>query len=573
MAEQGEATLRVRTYRRRTVLKSGLFLTGGALVGGSLLAACGQTPATATQAPASTSTASASGSGAQAATPATGGTTSGTSTAAASPAAQSAGQPKRGGTLQAAAEIDPVSLDPHTNANFSALQAYDFIYESLAGYDEKMAIIPVLATKWDISSDGKTYTFTLRQNVKFHNGQTMTGTDVKYSIDRVLNPKTASPWRSWLQPISQINVSDPNTVQLTLSSVYPGLLGAFAANRASAIIPNGLAEKENLKIQAVGTGPFKLVEYVPQDHISYTRNTAYWDPTLPYLDGMLFKVMTEENTRLAALQAGQIQYAAVSAQGAQQLKGSSSISVLQSPFAWLDCTQINVSRKPLNDVRVRQALRMAVDTTEIIQKGVFGAGTPSGPIATGFGDWYLDPKTLPYLTPDIAGAKKLLAEAGYSGEKIVINCSPQYPDFVANATVMQAAFKQIGVNAEIQQMEWGAFVAASNKFDFDMANTAFTFRPDPDGYIYAYFDTHGNLNAGGYGTPQLDAQIEKARSITDPAQRKQLYDEIQQTLLHDLPTYWWYDKYNIEALSTKLKGYVQSFTGRRLFLEKSWLSS
>ena len=107
----------------------------------------------------------------------------------------SAQTPKRGGTLVAAAEIDPIGLDPHNSSNFSSAQAYDHIYESLTTYDEKTNIIPCLATSWEITNDGKTYTFKLRPNVKFHNGQTMTADDVKYSIERVLDPKTASPWR------------------------------------------------------------------------------------------------------------------------------------------------------------------------------------------------------------------------------------------------------------------------------------------------------------------------------------------------------------------------------------------
>ena len=144
------------------------------------------------------------------------------------------------------------------------MQAYDHIYESLTGYDEKTNIVPCLAQSWDISNDGKTYTFKLRPNVKFHNGQIMTAEDVKYSIDRVMDPKTASPWRSWFDMIKEIKVVDPLTVQMTMDAPYP-ILGSFAGMRASGIIPKGLAERENLKIKGIGTGPFKLVEYVPQE--------------------------------------------------------------------------------------------------------------------------------------------------------------------------------------------------------------------------------------------------------------------------------------------------------------------
>ena len=493
--------------------------------------------------------------------------------------AQTGGAPKHGGTLVAAQEVDPVSLDPHTNSNFSALQGYEHLYESLTGYDEKTNIVPALAQSWDVTNGGRTYTFRLRPNVKFHNGQPMTGEDVKYSIERVLDPKTASPWRNWLDTIKEIKVLDPLTVQMNLDTPYP-LLGSFAGMRAAGIVPKGLAETENLKIKAIGTGPFKLVEYLPQDHITYVRNPDYWDKPLPYLDGLVFKVLTEENARLAALRAGQVQYAFLSAQGASQLEGGPGITVAKSPYAWVVLHYINVLNKPLNDARVRRAMRMAVDTSEVIQKAAYGAGVASGPIPTGYGDWSLDPKSLPYLKPDVEGARKLLAEAGYAnGFKVEIKCSPQYPEFVATTLVMQQALKKIGIDVTVTQMEWGAFVAAHNKEvetggkeGGDIFASANTFRPDPDGYIYPYFYSKGKLNDGGYDNPKLDPLMAEARTISNHAERRKLYEQIQRALLEDSPNWWWYAKLNIEALSSKVQGYSQSFTGRRIFLKKTWLA-
>jgi peptide/nickel transport system substrate-binding protein len=496
--------------------------------------------------------------------------------------AATASQPRRGGTLVAAAEVDPVSLDPHTNSNFSAAQGFEHLYESLTGYDAKNLIVPVLAQKWEISNGGKTYVFHLRPNVKFHNGQTMTGEDVKYSIDRVLDPKTASPWRSWFDTIEEIKVIDPLTVQMNLKVPYPGLLGSFAGMRASGIIPKGLAERENLKVKAIGTGPFKLVEYVPQDHITYARHPDYWDQPLPYLDGMTFKILTEETAREGALRAGQIQYAFINAQGAEQLARVPGVKVLKGLVATVILQYINVAKKPLSDWRVRKALRMAVDTNEIIQKAAFGAAVPSGPIPTGYGDWYLDPKTLPYNKPDLEGAKKLLAEAGYPGGgfKIEIKCSPQYPQFVAIALVVQDSVKKIGVDAQVVQQEWGAFVKDNDvviqtggKEGGEIFTSGNTFRPDPDGYIYPYFHMGAERNYGGYSNPKLEPLMQQARSITNHDQRRSLYVQIQRALLEESPNWWWYVAYNIEATSAKVQGYSQSFTGRRFLMKYAWLSS
>ncbi|MBI3455969.1 MAG: hypothetical protein HY002_09315 [Candidatus Rokubacteria bacterium] len=493
--------------------------------------------------------------------------------------AQTAGTPRHGGTLVAAAEIDPISLDPHTNSNFSAMQAFDHLYESLTMYDEKTNVVPALAQSWEITNNGKTYTFKLRPNVKFHNGQTMTSEDVKYSIDRVLDPKTASPWRSWFDAVKEVKVVDPLTVQMNLDVPYP-LLGSFAGMRAAGIIPKGLAERENLKIKAIGTGPFKLVEYVPQDRIVYAKNPDYWDKPLPYLDGVVFKVLSEENARLAALRAGQIQYAFLSAQGAAQLEGAPGITIARSPFAWVVLHYVNVYRKPLSDARVRRAMWMAVDTNEVIQKAAFGAAVPSGPVPTGYGDWYVDPQTLPYVKPDVEGARKLLAEAGYgNGFKIEIKCSPQYPEFVATTLVVQQSVKKIGIDVTVTQMEWGAFVAENAKSNqthgregSDVYASANTFRPDADGYLYPYFHSKGDLNKGNYDNPKLDALLVEARTSSNHAERRRLYQQAQRIVLEDSVNWWWYAKFNIEAVSSKVQGYAQSFTGRRLFLKKTWLA-
>jgi peptide/nickel transport system substrate-binding protein len=488
-------------------------------------------------------------------------------------ASPAVGAPRRGGTLLAAQEVDPISLDPHTNANISALQGYEHMYESLTGYDEKMNVVPTLATRWETSGDGKVYTFHLRPGVKFHNGQTMIADDVKYSIERVLDPKTASPFRNIFAVIKEVAVLDPLTVRVALNEPYPGLLSEFAGLRSSGIIPNGSAERENLKLKAIGTGPFKLADYVPQDHLTYLRHSDYWDRPLPYLDGMTFKILTEENTRVLALRAGQIHYAGLSPQGAKQLGNRPDVTVLQGPFAWAAAHRLNVGKKPLTDARVRRALRMAVDTREVIQKAVFGAGVPTGPLPTGYNGWYLDPQRLPYLRPDLDGARKLLAEAGYpNGFTLTVKCSPQYPEFVASSVVLQEAVRKLGVTVNVEQLEWGTFLKATGSFDFELAATAWTFRPDPDGYLYPFFHSSGVFNAGPYKNARVDRLMEEARTTPAYAERAKLYQEIQRMLLDDVAAFWYYTRFNIEALSSKVQGYAQSFSGRRVFLKNAWLS-
>ncbi len=479
-----------------------------------------------------------------------------------------------GGYLVAAQEVDPVQLDPATSSNFSALQAYEHVYESLVMYDENTNIIPCLAESWE-TPDDTSYVFYLRKGVKFHDGSQMTAADVVYSLERAAAEATGSPWRSLLTPITSFEIRDPYTLKVNLKQPFPALLGNLAVLRNSGIMPKGFAERANTKLQAVGTGPFKLTEYVPTDYLTYERFADYWDKPRPYLDKLTLKILLDQNARIAALLSGQVQYAVLDAQGAEQAERLPGVKVLKSPSAWLTCHPFNLSRKPFDDKRVRQALRMAVDTQEVIQKAVYGAGLPSGAIATGYGDWALPESELKYLKADPDRAKQLLAEAGFpNGFKTSILCSPQYPEFVATSLVCQDSWRKIGVDCEVQQVEWGTYVNRASKaagYDYDIGATAFTFRPDPDGYVYPYYKTGEDIN-NGYSDPQMDQWLDRARTTLNREERRQLYLDIQRKLEEDVPQMYWYVRFNIEAISDRVQGYKQSFTQRRIFFKDTRLS-
>ena len=187
------------------------------------------------------------------------------------------------------------------------------------------------------------------------------------------------------------------------------------------------------------------------------------------------------------------------------------------------------------------------------------------------------------MKADVEGAKKLLAEAGYpnGGFKIEIKCSPQYPEFVATTLVIQESLKKLNVDVTVTQMEWGAFVADNKKSNdscgkegTDIYSSANTFRPDPDGYLYPYFHSKGEINKGGCDTPdpKLDGCWSRRASRATTAERQAPLPGDPAHVMQDSLDWWWYAKYNIEAMSSKLQGYSQSFTGRRLFLKKAWLA-
>lgn len=497
-------------------------------------------------------------------------------TEAAKPAAQAApaAAVKKGGTLTIAQELDPVSLDPHKTSNFSAVQAFEHVYESLTQYDEKLNVQPALAERWEVSPDGREYTFFLRKGVKWHDGSELSAEDLKYWHQRMMAAETVAPYKNWFDMIERIDVVDKTTAKAVLSKPYPPLLATFAALRGGAITQAGAAEKSNLATTAIGTGPFKLAEYVPQSHLRFVKNPDYWNKDLPYVDELVMKIVTEEDARVAAIRAGQVEYAFLSQEGADRVKADPNVTVLESPKAWLTVAQINTSRKPFDDIRVRQALRMALDPKEIIQKAVSGAATPSGPVPTGHTDWFLKPEELKYQMPDLEKAKALLAEAGASSMKFTILTSPQYPEFVSTGLVMQDSFKKLGLDVQVQQLEWGTFVKQVNapSFDYDVHITARTFYPDPDHYLYPYFHSTAVNNPNkSYNNPKVDELLDKGRTTADSAERHKIYTELQKLLEDELPHFWLYSGVNIEAVRNQVKGYVPSFTGRRIFLKQTWL--
>jgi peptide/nickel transport system substrate-binding protein len=210
----------------------------------------------------------------------------------------------------------------------------------------------------------------------------------------------------------------------------------------------------------------------------------------------------------------------------------------------------------------------------VIDKAVGGAGVLSGPMPTGHGDWFIPVENLPY-EQDLEGARALLAEAGFpDGFSTTITCSPQYPEFVAASVVLQEQLGQVGIDAEVIQMEWGQFVSDTsrqNGWNYDIKITAFTFYPDPDGYLFNPWQTDSASNYT-YTNPDYDAIVAEARSTLDAAKRHELYDQAQQILLDESPAIFWYVGDNIEALPQTVQDYTQSYTGRRIFLKKTWLS-
>lgn len=456
-------------------------------------------------------------------------------------------------------------------ANFSSVQAWgDLVYQSLTMFDENLRVAPALAESWT-NPNPTTWIFKLRQGVRFHDGSELEAADVVSWHERIMDPATAAPYRDAFDVIQRVEPRDRYTVQMTLAAPHAPLLTAFAAMRGSAIVPRRWAANGDLAGRSVGTGPFQLVEYAPRSHLRYVKHRQYWEPGLPYLDDVTLKIMDDEGARVEAVRSGQVKYAFVQAAGARQLAGEQHVRVLASPGPSQRVHNLNVLRKPFDDVRVRQAVALAIDRRAAIETSLGGHGRLTGPIPAGHGGWALPSERLPY-SRDPDRAERLLIEAGYPyGFRTVIKTTSDAPSMLSTSIILADWLRDIGIDAEVRQMDWATLVGDMIARDYDILSNSTVFSHDPDGYMTPKYHSRGAQNASQWSDDRYDVLVDRARTTTDSADRKRLYDQAQTILLDESPVIWWFAEDNLEAIATSQKGYVQSFTGRRTFLKTVWV--
>ena len=478
--------------------------------------------------------------------------------------------------INMAMDADPVSFDCHIQTNFSSAQGSEHFYESLTAFDDNLSVVPSLAASWEQGSDGLSWTFHLDPNARFHDGSDFTADDVKWTTDRLLSPEIKSSWaQNWYSSVKGAVVVDKKTVRIDLKNPWPIGPGVYASLRGATMYPQDADKKFNIKTEAIGTGAYKLKEFVPADRVVYDKNPNYRVKEFPKNDGIFGKIMLDEDARIAAVRSGTVDFAQVSPEGAQKLAGIKGYQILAGPRAWNTNMAFNFEKYAFfRDSRVRKAFSLVVDREEMIKKSVFGAGVLTGFVPSSFSDWAIpDDDLKQILKRDVDQAKELLAKAGYADGKGIPTLklhtsSAPYPDFLSNAVIVQQNLKDVGIDTEIVQMEWGAYVALSSRYEHDLGFSAATFFPDPD--LYLWPPSHSTtLNASKgyrhYDQETLDKLLVTLRSDASQTreQRRDLARKIDKMLMDDPPQLNFYNGAFVEAVSDRVKGYVQSFTGRR----------
>lgn len=439
------------------------------------------------------------------------------------------------GTLELAVDQSPVGLDPHKVTAFSSFVVIGQIYDGLLEVNSDLQLEPALATDWVVSEDGLTYTFTLRDDVTFHNGRAMTAEDVVYSFDRIMAEETASPQASRFSVVSDARATGDHEVQFTLAEPF----APFLANLTNLTVVPREAVEENGDLQqvAVGTGPFMLGEVVPDTSVTLEANPDYYREGEPGVASIRYNVVPEASTRAAGLRTGTYHLLPdVDPATAQTLGSTPGVTLLGTQDLAYTLMGINTGREPFNDVRVRAALNYAIDREEIVEAVYFGDAEPGGPLSPALVDWALPTDEYYCYDHSEERARELLAEAGYpDGIELEILTFGTIRVVSDAAQVLQAQLREAGFDATVNVAEFGTFVQDWSNSNFDVFVSLNGGSIDPDGYLYRTFRSDGSTNVFNYADPQVDELLDRGRTTTDFEQRKEIYDELQVRLACEGP--------------------------------------
>lgn len=432
--------------------------------------------------------------------------------------------------LEVAVDTSPSGLDPHIVTAFSSFQIIEgTIYEGLTALDASLSIVPGLAESWEISEDGKTYTFKLRSGVKFHSGGDMTAADVKASLERVKKEATGSPLASRLATVDSVETPDPSTVVVNLSAPSAPLLSSLTT---IAIVPaKYLDDVETLQQQPDGTGAFKFVEWQPNVAIRLEANPDYWQDGLPKLEGVNFNIVPEAATRQVGLTSNQYQMLPnIDAVTALQLKGQPDIELVDTLELSYTLVGMNVTKAPLDNPKVREAINYAIDRGQIVEAALFGAGVPGGPVSPALDQWATSVDQIACFTPDAEKAKALMQEAGVTAPVALKLLVLPRDDTRAMAQIIQQQLAAAGIEVELNIPEIGQFVQDWRNSNFDLFISANAGTIEPDDYFYRTFRTDGSTNVFKYSNPELDALLDQGRIEVEPAARREIYNDVQAML-------------------------------------------
>ncbi|HTJ58681.1 MAG TPA: ABC transporter substrate-binding protein [Devosiaceae bacterium] len=474
--------------------------------------------------------------------------------------APAAALPAEAATLRLAWAQDATGLDPQKQTAFSSLRLLELIYEPLVQLDPKLNVVPGVASSWQFAPDAKTLTFKLNPKAKFSSGAQVTSADVKASFTRILDEKTSAAARSNFLSIDSMETPDPETIVFHLKTADAPILVAMASVNA-AILPESEIEAGTIGTKAIGSGPFKLDSWDPNSKEVLSANPD-WAGGKTGVDGITISVLPDETAILASLRAGQTDFALLNDPlVATLVQQEPSLQLNREPGLAYNVLQLNPAHKPMDNLKVRQAISCAIDRQDVIDTALAGEGKVTGPLTMpAFAE---DPNSLFCYKQDLTKAKELMKEAGVHGfTATVIAATGEPPYASAEAQVLQNQLAAIGIKLNIQMMELNVYVDRWLKGDFDLAVAQNGGRPDPYPMYNRYFMKNGNLlKVSNYTDDELDGLLRQGQAETDPAKRVEIFHKFEQHLAEMSPWVWLSTSYGYTAQLKTVEGFEPSPTG------------
>ena len=548
-------------FTRRTFLTA-----AGASAAAAIRAACGGTstatdtpkPASGTTAPTTAAPSAAAPATAAPATAAVGSSPAAASSVAPTAASSSAAAPtaaaavnaKPGGTLVIRWWTgDPPDLDPYLNVTFRAQEFGGFFYSRLLKYDSGPGVgpnafvpVPDLAEKYDISKDGLTYTFTIRATAKWQNkppmsGRAVTADDVVWSFNHF---KQVSPNKNYFDVVKDVKATDPRTVVFTLNNVFAPFENSIAAP-VFYILPKEVIEADgDGRKRVIGSGPWIFDKFDKGVQVVAKKNPDYYVTGTPYVDELDLLIVPEDATAIASLRAKQIDITAVSQTDRKALASSNAeLQFVDYPQNLLYFMYWRVDAPPFNDVRVRQAVSLALDRDELITVLYEGKGYINNAVPAGLESWWLDPRSADmgpsakYFKRDVDAAKKLLTDANFpTGTKVpfISSLNAYGNTFNSSIDTVIKQMKDVGIQLDFRPQDYAAYIGSTFLGKYAPGTMVWGLETpfqEPHDYLYNMYHPKGVRNHAGINDPKLTDMVEKQSVALDKTERKKIIYDIQ----------------------------------------------
>lgn len=491
----------------------------------------------------------------------------------------SAETPQRGGTAVMVLGSEPQTLSPDTTNSVPDVAAACLIYDGLVRFKTGFEIVPGLAKSWEISPDGLAYKFEL-ESAKWHDGQPVTSEDVKFTLEEI-SSKYGPRFNAAGKFIDGIETPTPRNVTIKLKKPFAPFLFSLACEQNAAVMPAHVLRGSDIRghqailTQPVGSGPFKIAEWVRGSHITLVRNPDYWRKDEPYLDRVVIQIMPDASSRLLSLRADEVDYIVpdyMPLSAVQMLKDDAQFQVHEVSYPGSDLVILNTRNPALSKPEVRQALLLAVDRKFIHDKVFFGLGSvPHSSFDTRL--WaYNEAVDYEQMYPyDPERARRLLDTAGLKpgadGRRLTLRLvfESGRPEWLPAAQALQRFWEAVGVKVVLEAAERAVVLKrVYTDYDFDATLQTYTTLGDPALGIARTYTTEsiakGTLfnNASQYSNPEVDRLFNEGRDAPFQADRKRAYDRVQEILARDLPVLNLHQQPQFAVAGPRLRGLWQA---------------